>query len=151
MKKINRKKGGFTLIELLVVIAIIGILSSVVLVSLNSARNKGQDARIQEQIASTRSAAEIYYTGNGNSYAGIEGITSSAGDFGSGLYTLTKVAGTWPVGGLPSVNSKSTAWVISHPLASVTTGNFISCADSTGFAGLVAATSSSIMCDGSTY
>lgn len=57
---------GFTLIELLVVIAIIGILSAVVLASLNSARSKGSDAAIQSNLSTIRSQAELYYNTTGN-------------------------------------------------------------------------------------
>jgi len=59
-------KKGFTLIELLVVIAIIGILSSVVLASLNVARDKGSDAAITSNINNIRSQAALYYTDNSN-------------------------------------------------------------------------------------
>lgn len=52
---------GFTLIELLVVIAIIGILSSVVLASLNSARQKGRDARRIADVKQLQLALELYY------------------------------------------------------------------------------------------
>jgi prepilin-type N-terminal cleavage/methylation domain-containing protein len=54
-------RSGFTLIELLVVIAIIGILSSVVLASLNSARVKGANAAVKANLSNLRKQAEIYY------------------------------------------------------------------------------------------
>jgi len=63
----NRSR-GFTLIELLVVIAIIGILSAVVLASLNTARQKGSDAAIQANLNSIRTQAELEYS-NYNQYA----------------------------------------------------------------------------------
>lgn len=56
---------GFTLIELLVVIAIIGLLASIVLVSLNSARMKARDARRISDMKQIQLALEMYYDTNG--------------------------------------------------------------------------------------
>lgn len=71
-----KKNKGFTLIELLVVIAIIGILSAVVLASLNTARAKGADAAIKANMSGVRPQAELVYDGN-NCYA--DGIAASSG------------------------------------------------------------------------
>ena len=57
---------GFTLIELLVVIAIIGILSSVVLASLNDARQKSRDAKRIADVKQLQLALELYYDSNGS-------------------------------------------------------------------------------------
>ena len=60
----NSVKRGFTLIELLVVIAIIGILSSIVLASLNTARIKSRDARRVADIKQLQLALQLYYDAN---------------------------------------------------------------------------------------
>src|SRR5580698_189508 len=67
MKKTHSR--GFTLIELLVVIAIIGLLASIILASLNTAREKGRDARRVSDVKEIQLALELYFDANGE-YAG---------------------------------------------------------------------------------
>ena len=57
-------KRGFTLIELLVVISIIGLLASIVLASLGSAREKARDARRMSDLHTFRTALELYASSN---------------------------------------------------------------------------------------
>jgi prepilin-type N-terminal cleavage/methylation domain-containing protein len=66
MTFLTKKRGnkGFTLIELLVVIAIIGILASIVLASLNTARKKSRDTRRVADINQTRLALELFFDSN---------------------------------------------------------------------------------------
>lgn len=67
MIQISKKNNkGFTLIELLVVIAIIGLLSSIVLASLNSARLKARDAAVRDGAQQMRSLLELEFSNNGN-------------------------------------------------------------------------------------
>lgn len=61
MKKRNK---GFTLVELLVVIAIMGVLSTIVLGSVGSARQKSRDAKRTADLTQIKTALEMYYNDN---------------------------------------------------------------------------------------
>lgn len=101
---------GFTLIELLVVVAIIGILSSVVLASLNTARAKARDARRKSDLTQIRTAMEMYYdkygtyTVTGTGYSGCG--CGWAGYQDGGIYAKAVTRGLYENGflGVPLVD-----------------------------------------------
>lgn len=128
---VNLKK-GFTLIELLVVIAIIGILSSVVLASLNTARGKGADAAAKSNLNNIRAQAEIVYD-NTNSYATVcadanvvKGVTAAA--TAEGL-TWTSVANNSTT---VTCTNSSTAWMAAVTLPKGAGAGTYWCVDNTG-------------------
>lgn len=86
----KNKVKGFTLIELLVVISIIGLLSSVVLASLNSARVKARDAKRQSDMQQILTALNLYH----DTYGCIPNVTgSTCGVAGGGAYSQSNVGG----------------------------------------------------------
>ncbi len=97
----NKNQQGFTLIELLVVIAIIGLLASVVLLALNSARQKSRDAKRVADIRQIQSGLELYFN-DCNAYPATAALTgaSPANNIGGGkLMQGTASAGTCSGGG----------------------------------------------------
>lgn len=114
MQQIYRR--GFTLIELLVVIAIIGILASVVLASLNSARDKGTDAANKSNLNNIRAQAELVYDDNDQSYDTVcedDNVSQAVSSAGADCY------------------DSESAWAAAVELVSTASTTYY-CVDSTG-------------------
>lgn len=130
-----KQSKGFTLIELLVVIAIIGILSSIVLASLNTARQRGADAAIKGALSGLRAEVEIQADGGGYATACTNAVTFLASAQDNGPATTTTTDGTVQTSTSVYCHDTESAWVASAPLGS--SSNYF-CVDSTGAAKEVA-------------
>lgn len=136
MKNTSSKTRGFTLIELLVVIAIIGVLASVVLVSLNSARKRGADTRVISDVNQVRALLETDYAGGNysadlqsNSVAATQGVgTTNASSTMNALFADAKTNGGYII---VVSNSGQTAFAVFGALPSQNNTKFF-CSASNG-------------------
>ena len=145
----NRSR-GFTLIELLVVIAIIGILSAVVLASLNTARSKGNDAAIKSNLGTILTQSAIYYDTSTNygTNAGAGAVANATCTLANSMFILDNnvksaiaqadIAAGGTAGTISktscaiSATGSSQVWAVYTPTYNNTGTNTGWCVDSTG-------------------
>ena len=143
IKKIDlAKKGGSSKVAVviaivfggLVFIATIGVLATVVLTSLGGARSQANDAKIESSFSSARAQAELYYSANNDSYAGV--CTSA-----TGIRSLLETAGPAEYAGNNGdqahayvCNDSAGAWAASAQLSQEDEAGHVvyDCVDSTG-------------------
>lgn len=131
-------KKGFTLIELLVVVAIIGILATIVLTSLASARAKAKDAAIQAALSGARTTLEMYNLDEGEYPAAGEGNDMES-ELVNAIESINK-------------NNNNAGWDyatdgVNYYLSANLNNGDIFCVDSTGFAGVLTAVGGTYSCN----
>lgn len=125
----KRSHSGFTLIELLVVVAIIGILSTIVLAALGTARSRARDAAIEGSMSQIRAQAEIYATSSTVGYSDM--------DDDAGIQNLFQGITSQ----YPNANPQcavGTGGLTYTCFATMTNGTDTFCVDSNGYAGRTA-------------
>lgn len=139
---IKNKNGEFTtgqsgatraiwiIVIILVSIAIIGILSAVVLASLNTARSKGNDAAIQSNLSTIQTAAEIYYGGAGRNSYGITAYNCTSGMFAANQTIANAISSANDANGNVMCYSTGTAYAVQAQLSAYNGNSW--CIDSTG-------------------
>jgi len=130
-------KKGFTLIELLVVITIIGLLASIILGNLRTARINGNNAAVKSNLNHVRSAAELFYDSNNGSYGTFVSAKCPVVPTGSSIFSnqliVDAINAAVAAGGNDSwCISSSLYYAISVAMKSST--NLSWCIDSTGVA-----------------
>jgi uncharacterized RDD family membrane protein YckC/type II secretory pathway pseudopilin PulG len=130
---------GIILAAFLPVLAVFGILSSITLASLNSARDKGADTAIKMNLSGIKVQAELYYMNNNKSYIGVCNALASKYGLTDYINNIIKENVT------PTCIVSEKSYAVSSPLKSNPSQNY--CVDSSGYVGNGIADNNTFSCN----